>query len=285
MAESETSISGALSFAWSLLSHHWRAIWGVLALNALSWTVMFAGMFADRSEIIGVGFGAMLATTFPLCGSIYRLGAVTQGRENPELKLGALGLQWGRMELRILSATVLLFVFFAILLVLMSIALSAPLMGIVMNKGIPLEQVKTPEQLQRALGPQVTQVAAIIQLVILAVLGWVGARLMLAPAASALSGRVAVLRTWKLTKGAGWRLFVCCCLVYAPICLTVMLAAAGVNGELSSFTPAQILAYSVLSGMLAGAASTPLSAGVQVYFYKALVLAAAPKPDDGASRP
>ena len=279
MAEGEISISGALSFAWSLLSHNWRAVWGVLALNALSWTVLFAGMFANRPDLMTAGSLAMLITKYPLYGAIFRLGA-GQGADNPDLKLGAQGLQWRGMELRMFAADILQSVFLVVLVLLVSVAMAAVLMGVLMSHGGPPLHITTPADLQRALGPQGMQIMALEQLALLLVVLFVGTRLLLALPASALSGRVAVLRTWRLTRGSFLRLFLAWVVVQAPVWLTFTLAGAGLNGELTSFTAAQILGYSVLSGALAGAASIPLSAGVQVYFYKAL---AQPGPAPGAN--
>src|SRR5579862_4864533 len=98
MAEGEISISGALSFAWTLLSHNWRAIWGVLALNALSWTVLFAGLFANHPQLVLAGGLAFLITNYPVYGAIFRI-ASGRGEQESDAKPGAHGLQWRGTEL------------------------------------------------------------------------------------------------------------------------------------------------------------------------------------------
>ena len=69
MAEGEITIGGALSYAWSILSHNWRAIWGILALNALGWTVLFAGMFARHGDLVAAGMAAVTLTKYPVYGA------------------------------------------------------------------------------------------------------------------------------------------------------------------------------------------------------------------------
>jgi hypothetical protein len=284
MAEGEISIGGALSFAWSLLSHNWRAIWGVLALHALSWTVLFAGLFSQRPDLTAMGFGALLATKYPLFGAVYRLGSSPAGAEHPELKTGTLGLQWRLMELRILAAEFLAGIFVYIVAILAGIALMAPVLGVLMSHGGPPPKLVTIEDLERALGPQGANVVMAIQFVLWSLMTFLTIRLFLAMPSSALGGRIAVLRTWKLTRGLGWRIFISYVLVQAPVWLTYLLVTAVIYGEMSGLTPGQILSYSVLSGVLAGAASMPLSAGLQVYFYKAVEPAPEPGPNGGTGR-
>jgi hypothetical protein len=285
MAEGEISISGALSFAWSLLSHHWRAIWGVLALNALSWTVLFAGMFADRSELAAMGFGALIATKYPLFGSIYRLGSGAPATaDKAESAPGALGLQWRPMELRIFAADLLTSVFIYLIAFLVTLALLAPVLGVLMSHGGPPPKLNTVEDLERALGPHGLELITGIQVALWGVMAFLTVRLFLAMPASALRGRVAVLSTWKRTRGLGWRIVLSYILVQAPVWLTFTLITAGIYGDMSSLTPAQILGYSVLSGALAGAASMPLTAALQLFFYNAAEGRAAVVKDNGAGR-
>jgi hypothetical protein len=285
MAESEISISGALSFAWSLLSQNWRAIWGVLALNALSWTVLFAGAFSGRQDLVIAGMLAMLVTKYPLYGAVFRLG-VGQGAETrPDLKLGAQGLQWRGMELRMLGADFLVWVFTSILFLLMVVALSIVVTGVLASTGVSLLKVTTPQQLLQALGPQGQMVLETAQIGVFLILLFVTARLLLALPASALSGRIAVLRTWKLTRGAILRLLAAWFIVQLPVWVTLTVASAGVTGELTPFSPAQILSYSILSGVLAGAASTPLTAALQAYFYQALGPLPEPAPKPSKTEP
>ncbi len=113
-----------------------------------------------------------------------------------------------------------------------------------------------------------------------AVMIFLSVRLFLAMAASGLGGRIAVLSTWKLTRGHFWSIFVSSLGAQAPILLTSMVISASAKGQITELTPGQILGYSILSGIMAGAAATPLNAGLQAYFYKMLG-PVPPKPPSG----
>jgi hypothetical protein len=269
MAEGEISISGALSFAWTLLSQNWRAIWGALALNALSWTVLFAGMFAAQPSLMLAGSAAFIITNYPLYGAIFRIAAHPAGKDDGD-KLGDHGIQWRSMELRILLADVLIFVLQLIIGLLVVFALLAPVVAMVYPHAAQLKGSPTREDIERLLGPQASQAVQLIPIAAWAVLLFIKMRLFLALPASGLSGSMAVLRTWRLTRGSFWRIFVCYFVVQLPMMVTSVLVSAAVSGELAGLTPAQIFGYSILSGLLAGAASTPLTAGLEAYFYQRL---------------
>jgi len=129
---------------------------------------------------------------------------------------------------------------------------------------------KTQEEILRALGPQGPYIQQAVPWIILGVSTALWARLFLATPASALSGKVAVLRTWRLTRGSFLNILVSYFIVRLPIILTSIVVGAAMNGQIVNLTAAQILGYSVLSGIMAGAASAPLTAGLQAYFYKVL---------------
>jgi hypothetical protein len=148
MAERETSIGGALGFAWSLVSQNWRAIWGVLALNALAWTVLFAGLFAARPELSTAGSSALIVLKYPLYGAIYRLALPAEARDrDPDLHLGPLGLQWRPVEFRIFIADILLSILLLVVFLLAAVAMSAVVLGVVMAQGGSLAQVTSEDQL------------------------------------------------------------------------------------------------------------------------------------------
>jgi hypothetical protein len=269
MAESEVSISGALSFAWSFLSHNWRSIWGVLALNALSWTVLYAGLFANQPALDLAGALAFLVTNYPVYGAVFRI-ARKAGDKEPDSQPGAHGIQWRGMELRMLIADLLVFVFQLILGVLILFALLSPFAAMAFPYVAKLKGVATQADLQRILGPAGAQAIQLIPLVVWAVLLFVRMRLFLALPASGLGGRVAVFRTWKLTKGRFLSIFLAYFVVQTPMMVTTAVLSAALSGQIDTLTPVQIFTYSILSGVLAGAASTPLTAALQAYFYQGL---------------
>jgi hypothetical protein len=206
MSDSQVSIGAALSYAWSLWRTHWRDIWGALALNALACTVLCAGVFAQNLALMGAGFLGLLATKYATYGAMFRLAYGAEHPEEPRFRLGALGLQWRGMELRMFGADLLLGLFVLILTVLLVIALIAPVFAMVISHGPPPANM-TLDQLQQIIGPNGMTGVEVGMLLLRAVLVFVMTRLSLYLPATADSGRVAVLRTWKLTRGNFWRIF------------------------------------------------------------------------------
>jgi hypothetical protein len=127
------------------------------------------------------------------------------------------------------------------------------------------------------LGPRGPQILMAEQAIVVLASAFVAVRLFLSWPASGLSGHIAVLRTWPLTRGSFWRIFVSYAVVQLPMMLTVILLGLVLGGQLAAFTPPQTFGFALLSGLLAGAASTPLNAALQAYFYRAL----GPAPDGG----
>ena len=137
MADSQVSVGGSLVYAWTLLKQHWRAIWAVLALVSLAETVYVAGVYAMNNQLLVGGAVAQLITKLVLYGAIFRLAFADRHSGDPAFALGHAGLQWRRMEWRLLGAGSLLLLFLAIIAVLGVVLVSAVALGIIMNHGGP----------------------------------------------------------------------------------------------------------------------------------------------------
>jgi hypothetical protein len=270
MSDSQVSVGAALSYAWNLWRGHWRQIWGVLALNALACTVVYAGLFSDNAELVLAGGVSLLFTTFAAYGAMFRLAFAADHPDDPQFRLGSLGLQWGRMELRMLGAQLLLMIFLFILLLLLVILVLTPAMAVMMSKGGPLPATMTEAQLKQMLGANGVTALQLGLAAVQVVLFLVYIRLSLYLSATAESGRISVLRTWKLTRGNFWRIFAATVILYLPTATIISVGGAPSDGQAAALPPGEIFLYSLICGGWAGAAAAPLAAAVQAYFYRNL---------------
>ncbi len=111
--------------------------------------------------------------------------------------------------------------------------------------------------------------AGIIQLV----LAFVLIRLALYVPATADSQKVQLLRTWKLTRGRFWQVFLATVVLWLPSILIIALgsgAGLSMDGKPAPLEPGWTFFFSLACGGWAGAAAMPLAAGVQAYFYRNL---------------
>ncbi len=273
MSDSQLSVGAALGYAWTLWRTHWREVWGAFALNALACTVLCAGLFAQNWKLLAAADLGLLFTMYAVYGAVVRLAFAADHPDDPEFRLGMLGLQWRKMELRMLGAHLLLMIFLVILALLLAIALVAPVMGVIMSKGGVLPAAPTPADLPRLLGPAGMQALNFGSLALQMALAFVAIRLSLYLVATGDGKRVAVLRTWKLTRGHFWQIFAATLIIGLP---TVLIMSIGVGAGLSldgrpaPLAPGETFLYSLICGGWAGAAAMPLAAGVQAYFYRNL---------------
>jgi hypothetical protein len=280
MSDSQVSVGAALGYAWSLWRSHWREIWGALALNALAWTVLYAGSFAQDLRLTAAAAVAMLFTVYSVYGAIIRLAFAAEHPDDPRFRVGTMGLQWRGMELRMFGASALWLVFILILLLLLSIAVAAPVMGTMLSQGglpaappKPLAAPMTLADMTKTFGPTGGMIMQVGLLVSELVLAFVVTRLSLYLVATGESGRISVLRTWKLTRGHFWQVFATSLVIGLPTVLIMSVGAGAglpLNGQPAPLAPGEIFLYSLVCGGWAGAAAMPLSAGVQAYFYRNL---------------
>ncbi len=271
MADSQVSVGGSLVYAWTLLKQHWRAIWAVLALVSLAETVYVAGVYAMNNELLVGGAVAQLIANLVLFGAVFRLALADRHPGDPAFALGHAGLQWRRMEWRLLGAGSLLMLFLAIIAVLGVVLVSAVALGIIINHGGAAPPT-TPQAVLAALGPNgQTVVSVILALVILALI-YCYIRLSLAFVATADTGKVSVLASWSLTKTQGWRILGALILVQLPLMLIEsLIAAASDGGGPGTGAPmsAEAAMLSALAiGAIFGCVIAPLSAGVLAYYYR-----------------
>ena len=274
MSDSPVSVGAALGYAWSLWRTHWREIWGALALNGLAWTVAYAGVFTGNGDIGLAGQIGLLMTTYPVYGAVMRLAFAADHPDDPEFRLGSLGLQWRRMELRLFLANLLLVAFLALVLIV-AVGLVIVLLGAVLAAKLAGHGPITPAMMKSAnlshiLGPDLPVVAVTV---VLFVLLFFIVRLGLYAAATADSRKIVVMKTWNLLRGHFFQFFAATMVLSLPTMLIMGVgggAGLPLAGQPSPLGPGETFIYSLICGAWAGAAAMPLSAGVQAYFYRNL---------------
>ena len=275
MAESRVSVGASLSYAWHLWRSSARSIWGVLALSSLAWTVCYAGDLADNRMVALAGMAAGQLLSLATMGTMYRLAFAEDHPGDPAFALGHLGLQWGRTEWRLLGASLLLTLFLAIIVVLEFVVVGAICLGILANKGGPAPPA-TPQALLAALGPDGAPVLKVLFYLACCGLLFIWGRLLLTTAASADSGRIKVLATWRLTKGQFWRLLASAIVVGLPMIFAEFMVLALAQSDridptsVPQFSAGGAVAGGLLLGAIAGALVGPLTAGVLAYYYRHL---------------
>lgn len=271
MSDDKVTIGGALGYAWSLWTENWRAIWGVLAFYALSTTILNAGQLAKDPRLIAAGCIAALIADFPTNGAIFRLAFAKEAGDRPDFRLGVLGLQWRAMEWRMLAASLLLAVFFIIVGMLAAVAILSVILGLEMARGVPFTTKVDAAQLAALLGPTGQAAISLVFVVMFAVLAFLTVRLSLVMVASAVSGKVEVLKTFPLTRGRFWTIFGLRLALWLPAVLLGALLLGGLGGESgAALPPGPAFAIALVMGVFSAGVLAPLLAAAMAYFYKNL---------------
>jgi hypothetical protein len=270
MSDDKVTIGGALSYAWSLWTQNWRAIWGVLAFYALASTICYAGQLAqDRVLIIG---GALLAVIGSLAtsGAIFRIAFAKEAGDRPGFRLGPLGVQWGAMEWRMLGATLLLLLFFILVGALVVVALCALVAGLTIAKGVPLSSPPNPDQMIAALGTTGTAAIDVVGVLLYGLMIFFAGRLALAVVASAVSGKVQVLKSFALTRGHFWSILLTFVILQAPVVIIGAALRSGLGDVGTPAPPAAAFAIALAMGVFTAGVLAPLLAAALAYFYRNL---------------
>ncbi|HEX8233555.1 MAG TPA: hypothetical protein VF559_09460 [Caulobacteraceae bacterium] len=278
MREAKVTVGGAVGHALSLFAAHWRALWGVLALNALAATVTAAGRLTLNPLLLGVGVVMTGLFGLMLYGALYRLAFADRHGEDPEFRPAQLGVQWRRTEWRLLLALLLQGVALGFIALLLLLAAAAVLFGLFTAQGIdPAATFKAPIDPSK-LDPRALLPLALAQLAVLAPLVYVGLRLSLVMPATADRKAVQVFRTWKWTRGQVLRILMAEMLMVLPFLLLNSLAGRTL-AEAAGLSAGEAMATAVALGIPSGAVLAPLSAGLAAYFYRNL----APPPERSPS--
>lgn len=274
MSQAKVSVGGAVGYSLSLFAANWRSIWGVLALNALAATVAAAGDLAGDRSLLAGGMAMSLLIGLVLQGALFRIAFSDRHADAPDFRPGQLGLQWRRLEWRMLLALFLASLAFAFVALLLLLAATAVLFAVFTAQGIdPAVTFKLPIDLSK-LDPRVRLPLGLAQFAVVLPLVYVALRLSLVLPATADRGKVQVFSTWKWTRGAVLRILFAELLVTLPF-LLLSSASGGEAAEGGGVSPGMAMGIALLLGVPTGAVLAPLSAGLAAYFYRNL----APSPE------
>lgn len=248
------ALKAGLAFWRTALQRAWGAL---LLLTAVS----IAGVVESAQDVgwtwvLLTSLAELLATVLA-CGALFRLS----------LKCGApgpAGLQWNRVEWRILGA--MLLTFFLIVLILLALVFVIMLLLAVIYVGFGAGSIPSPKGLSSTPAGQ-----ALIAVGVLGgfVLLWVLVRLSLAAPATVDRNAIKVFSTWPLSRGRTPTLFVIAILLGLTIFLRIGLPMLVANGVASSLgAGGAAIALRVAASLVGGLVQLPILVGALSHVYR-----------------
>ncbi len=237
----------------------WRGVPGALVLSAIA---VGAYLYVDFA---GLGRGALAVT---LLFSI-AAGVVTQGALlRLALKLdglGPAGLQWTRLETRLLGLTLLTALLFAVVAVVLVIVILCVVLGLSMAGGG--RAIADDADWIASLGVPGALALVVVSLGGMVFVVWLSLRLCLAPAVTAVSGRIQLLNTFDLTKGRVWPILGAFVLVGLPVLAVGFISGALQAAGEEAASGGVALAVAVVAGLLTAFLYTPAAVGLIAYLH------------------
>lgn len=233
----------------------WGAAWGALVLIAVAEAVPLAlgadgGLRGREWMAAPLGLAAW-AVGLIVDGALYRLGVF--GREARREGLGFAGLQFGRPELRLLAAQLLIGLFLVLIAVAAIVVLAISLTAAGLAE-VDVDKVKTLADLRAFAGPVELGVIGALIVGIAAIFLLLSVRFSLYGAATLGRRRIVSLDAMGLAEGAFWPLLFGLVLVSLPSILLFawQAGAAAPEGQaLLMFQGLQALAYAFVQKPLA----------------------------------
>lgn len=247
------TVRGAIEFAKANVAK----VVGVLGLVALLNVVsdMAHGWVATALTVIATMLASLMANA-----ALLRLAFAAEHPGEPEFQIGRQGFQFGRPELRLIGAIVLLGLFF--LLAILFMLLLAFIFTIALV--VAVHGQKTVPTGPNSLPPDVQAMLSLLILLFTAGLLWVAVRVCLYPAATIASRRIQVFSVWKLTQGQWWRIFAAFFMLLLPALVLAAALAA------SQHQPAVQTAVAIVSAAVNAFVEIPLFCGLYASLYKQL---------------
>lgn len=249
----------------------WRTSWRQAAVPLTVAAVAATGqVLAPAGPMAMVAYVVYIAAAVMAEGALFRL-SLAGHTARPLGDPGPGGVQWGGVEWRLLGVMALMYLLFLVAAVVTVFVLVVVAVGFI---GPEAAQLESPEAMAAALGGAGQGVLTVLIVAALAGLVWVGVRLSLALPATAAEGRVRLLSTWPMTRGAVLPIIIASILIVLPLVVVSLLAGVfdGMDGdtENGAFATAIATAIGVFFYL-------PISVGLLTHFYLRL----RPAPPEG----
>lgn len=254
-------VGEAVGFVPKAVGGAWAALALVAAAEAAPLMLSASGRLDEHGWAVVPVTLAALAVVLVADGALFRLGVFGGGARREGL--GLAGLQFGRPELRLLAAQLLIGLFLVLIavaaIVVLAIALTAAELG-----AVEFEHARSLSDLQGLAGPVELTVVGGLIVGIAAIFLLLSVRFSLYGAATVGRRRIVSLNALGLAEGAFWPLLFGLVLVSSPsIALFAWQAGAEPNGrDLLIFHGLQALAYAFVQ--------KPLTAGFLSAAYRRL---------------
>ena len=205
----------------------------------------------------GVILMAWVLTGVAAQGALYRTALGLKG-------CGPGGFQWSGLELRLFGADGLVVIFLSILGSLALVVVLSASYGMAASGAGFVD--RDPRTWAGAIDPRGQIVLGGVWLICAAALAWAWARVCLACAVTAASGRLQVLKTWPLTRHRAWPIVAAALVQSAPAIMLGfaakhLLRSAGQSGE---------FAGDLAVGLICTGLWLPMSVGLMRYLYQQL---------------
>lgn len=259
------ALAGAVAF----VPKAWANAWAVLLLLAV---VLAAPFFIIRHDarlmqvLLILWPMATLVAGTAAGGALFRLGVTNSTADTRRLGLGLGGLQFGRPELRLIAAGIVVALFLGLVALALGVA-GAFIYGASGLAGLDLSRL--------CKGVRSGDAGSIVVAVFLAGAAWMlvqlGVRLSLFKPATVARGRMVTLDSMALAQGAFWPLLTGLVVVLTPSFLLAGLCLGAVDlhpPSVPNVTPARVSA--VVEAAIAAFIQAPLAAGFLSEAYKRL---------------
>jgi hypothetical protein len=217
---------------------------------------------AGNLEWSSFGFCAALIADTMLVAALYRGALRARGAGVTDLGVGPLGLQWRAAEWRVLAVRALIYLLIVALLVLALVVFGVAL--VVFDPGVTKGGLTGPQLMS---GPNPVILIAIL-FAFLVALVWLGARLALAPVIAVAEGRIALGRSFRITRGHVWPILgagLMLGLILGLVLVVALVASAALRSIGVPDTGRWVGRAIVALG--GGAFEVPASAGLAAYVY------------------
>jgi len=245
----------------------WRGAWAAMILaGAAIGAFLDAAAWGAGPAWLAAWLALALLTATVAQGALYRLALAPRPdpSKSPPMSAGPGGLQWGRVETRLLAVWLLSAVFLFILGLLVFVALLACAYAVASaGAGFVAADPATWAPAVDERGRWVLGLAGTLGA---AALIWASLRLRLAPAASIAGPRVRVLSAWPLTRGLAAPILAATLLIALPP--AALLAVLALLSEAKGSPMIIDGAINFAKGMAVAGLCLPMNAGLMTYLFE-----------------